>query len=284
VNPVDTEITALDARQISLLMSPVARQQLLKLSVLEETDSSNSALQRIPLQEQHAHAILAEQQTQGRGRRERSWYSPPGCNVYLSLGWQFPKGKLPLSLLPLVAAVCTCRALSRSGLQGHGIKWPNDILVSGAKLAGILVEMQASSQGPAHAVIGVGINVSMRQADEPHQQAESTIDRRWTDLDSQMPENSEGISRNSLVAALLEELLAGLSEYQNSVFHSFAGEWAELDLLRGNTIRLQLQATSTVGIARGISDDGGLLLEVVRSDGQADTCVFHAGEVSVDNE
>lgn len=275
---------AFDAGQISLLLSPLGRQRLLRLTLLDETDSSNLALQRLPLADQHAHAILAERQTQGRGRRQKSWHSPPGCNVYLSLGWRFPPGNLAFSMLPLVSAVCTCRALAHCGLQGHGVKWPNDILVRGSKLAGILVEMQATAGGPAHAVIGVGVNVSMRQDVKLRQAADLSIDRRWTDVDSHMPGDNGSISRNGLVAALLEKLLDGIHEFESSGFDSFLGEWRELDLLNGHRIRLQQQGKSTAGIARGISDDGGLLLEMTGPGGPVETRVFHAGEVSVHSD
>ena len=105
--------------------------------------------------------VLAECQTGGRGRREKSWHSPAGGNIYLSLGWWFRDCQWPLSTLPLIVAIAVCQALARAGLRGHGIKWPNDILVEGKKLAGILVEMQSAGSGPALAVIGVGLNVRM---------------------------------------------------------------------------------------------------------------------------
>ena len=80
---------ALDPQSIRERMLPPSLQLLERLTVLNETDSSNSALLRLPVEQQHAHAILAESQTRGRGRRQRDWYSPPGCTVYLSLGWNF---------------------------------------------------------------------------------------------------------------------------------------------------------------------------------------------------
>lgn len=76
----------LNAGLISNLMSPAARLQLLQLTILDVVDSTNSALQRLPAKQQHAHAILAESQSKGRGRRTRQWFSPPECNIYLSFG------------------------------------------------------------------------------------------------------------------------------------------------------------------------------------------------------
>ena len=156
------------------------RVKLREVTVLQATDSTNSALARLPAEQCHAHVMLAEKQTSGRGRRQRTWHSPAGGNIYLSLGWRFPLQAAALSTLPLVTALCLCRALDRAGLQGHGVKWPNDVLVNGAKLAGILVETQAVGSGPVLAVIGIGLNVRM-----PGQGSGSpaaAIDRPWTCL------------------------------------------------------------------------------------------------------
>ncbi len=115
---------------------PSLRARLRKVTVLAETDSTNSELSRLKPAEQHAHAILAERQTSGRGRRERKWHSPAGGNIYLSFAWRFSRGEYPFSTLPLVVAVAVANALKHIGLEGHGVKWPNDILVGGKKMAG----------------------------------------------------------------------------------------------------------------------------------------------------
>ena len=271
---------ALDPQIIRGRMLPPSLQLLERLTVLNETDSSNSALLRLPVEQQHAHAILAESQTRGRGRRQRDWYSPPGCNVYLSLGWSFTDNRA-LSTLPLVAAICTCRALERIGLRGHLIKWPNDILVSGAKLAGILVELQATAGGPAHAVIGIGLNVSMPEGSAAQIEADDIIDRSWTDLVSQMPGASGGVSRNDIAAALLDELLSGIRDYESAGFESFRAEWMALDELADREVRVQLQDSSISGIARGINVDGCLVLEERNPDGHTEQRIIYAGEVSV---
>jgi len=265
----------LDAGLIRATMAPAVLAKLGQLTLLQETDSTNTAVLRLPGDRQHAHAVLAEQQTGGRGRRQRSWHSPPGGNVYLSLGWWFRKNDWPLSTLPLVVAVAVCGALGRAGLRGHGIKWPNDILASGKKLAGILVELQSAGAGPALAVVGVGLNVRMPQADQDV--LKDVIDRPWTDLTSQMKDGSMGFSRNRLVALLLEELLDALACFESSGFEAFRGAWQELDLLQGRKILLEHSGQQIAGKAQGVDRNGGLLLETVASGVQ----VFHSGEVSV---
>jgi len=264
----------LDAGHIREAMVPAAQAKLRQLTLLQETDSTNTAVLRLPGDRQHAHAVLAECQTGGRGRRERSWHSPSGGNIYLSLGWWFRDCQWPLSTLPLIVAIAVCRALARAGLHGHGIKWPNDILVQGKKLAGILVELQSAGDSPALAVIGVGLNVRMPspQPGEP----ETVIDRPWTDLVSQLKPGEAGISRNRLVAFLLDELLEALVAFELAGFEGFSDTWRELDLLQGKRIQLEHNGQILAGVAHGVDKNGGLLLETAQSGIQ----VFHSGEVS----
>jgi len=268
--------SALDPAKIRGLMSPGPLQMLGQITSLAETDSTNSLLKRLPLDQQHAHAVFAQSQTSGRGRRQRSWFSPPGCNVYLSLGWFFRTSCGPLSTLPLAVAVVTCRALSRIGIEGHGIKWPNDILAGGAKLAGILVESQASGAEAIYTVIGVGLNVLM-----PAEGADAAINRPWTDIDSLLPGKEIEWSRHGIAAKLLQELLHGAGEFEASGFKTFEQEWRELDLLVGKEVLLQQNGAIISGVARGIDADGGLLLEMEEPGGKTVRQAFHAGEVSV---
>jgi BirA family biotin operon repressor/biotin-[acetyl-CoA-carboxylase] ligase len=269
---------ALDGERIAESVNPALRSRLRRVTVLAEVDSTNSALHRLSAAEQHGHAILAECQTLGRGRRQRHWHSPAGGNIYMSLGWRFEREDLVLSNLPLLAALSVASALSRIGLEGHGIKWPNDILVAKRKVAGILVELQSAGNAPASAVIGMGINVRMpaTQTQDPAK----IIDRPWTDLDSHLDAAHHPCSRNRLAVLLLDELLAALPRFEQSGFDAFRQAWNERDLLKGRRIRLQRDGGDVGGIAEGVNEDGGLRLK--RDNGTID--VFHSGEVSVFDE
>lgn len=266
---------ALNADLIREALSPPAGEQLQELTVLRETDSTNAALKQLAPNRRHAHAVLAEAQTAGRGRRHRSWYSPAGGNIYLSLGWQFGSRDLRLSTLPLVAGLCLCRALERAGLTGFGVKWPNDILVNGEKVAGILVETQSTGGGPVLAVVGVGLNVRMPSFDGDHPGA--VIDRPWTDLATQLPPDQRLASRNTLAAMLLEELLAGLVRFERDGFDAFQEEWRDRDLLSGKRLRLEGNGGFRYGRAIGIDHDGGLEVDI---DGYGPQ-VLYAADVSV---
>lgn len=253
-------------------LRPASNSLLRQVTVLEETDSTNSWLLRLPADQRHGHLVVAERQSRGRGRRERGWHSPAGGNIYMSFGWRFAPADLPFATLSLVAGLCVCGALDRAGLRGHGVKWPNDILVAGEKLAGILVEMQSAGTGPAIAVLGLGLNVSMPGSPG------LPIDRPWTDLASLL---ADRLPRNQLIALLLEELLQGLNLFEIEGFRPFAALWREWDLLRGQSVRLAQGRQRVSGIARGIDASGGLRLEVDGSGAPPVTRVFHAGEVSL---
>jgi BirA family biotin operon repressor/biotin-[acetyl-CoA-carboxylase] ligase len=266
----------LDLDRICERLSPAARELLRELTVLQETDSTNSALARLPAGQRHAHALLAEMQSSGRGRRQRSWYSPAGGNVYLSIGWRFADQSAALSTLPLVTALFLCRVLDRAGLRGHGIKWPNDILMNGAKLAGILVESQSMGSSPALAVIGIGLNVRMPGFGGPA----AIIDQPWTDLASQLPKEQRSVSRNELATLLLNELLPGLQCFESRGFEVFRDEWRKRDLLVGKRLRLEGNGGFQRGRAIGVEDDGGLSVDI---DGYGPQ-VLYAADVSIHDD
>lgn len=272
----------LDAERILAGMKPATRSSLTSLVVHHEVDSTNSELLRLPSDQLHASAVIADHQTSGRGRRQRSWHSPPGGNIYLSLGWQLNPHGWPLSTFPLVVALAVGQAMGRAGLRGHGIKWPNDILCNGKKLAGILVEMQSTGSGPAMAVIGVGLNVKMPGRDLDRLTA--VIDRPWTDLDSELNAEAHGdpvrVNRNELSSLLLNELIESIGFFETSGFEVFRPAWSDLDLLRGENVSLNYNGRQVAGIAAGVDRDGGLLLQTATDGIQ----VFHAGEVSLHRE
>lgn len=265
----------LSAQRIRGRLSPAATALLRELTVLPQIDSTNLALSRLPPDRRHGHALLAETQLEGRGRRQRSWYSPAG-NIYLSVGWRLDGPTGSLATLSLVAAVCVCRALEAGGLRGHVVKWPNDILVDGAKLAGILVETQSIGGGPALAVIGVGLNMRIPASAA----TDVPIDQPWTDLATTLARSGIGIERDEAAALLLDELLVGLDRFGREGFEPFRTAWEARDLLRGKRVRVEGGNGARSGTAQGIDEDGRLLVDF---DGEG-RGVVHAGDVSVRDE
>ena len=257
----------LDRSSILAALGPTVREKLQGLEIEASVDSTNSALHRLAVDEQHASAILAEHQTSGRGRRGRKWHSPYGKNIYLSMGWRFDQSMSELGCLSLLVALSVAQALHRAGLKGHQVKWPNDLLLDGRKLCGCLVEVQGDAQGPCNAVMGVGINVHM-----PANGAASGIDQPWTDLQSRLP----GCSRNVLATLLLEELTEQLHLFSEQGFAPFRGQWEQMDGLKGRVITVYGGSGAVAGTAMGIDARGALMLDT-----GTEVLSLHSGEVSL---
>jgi len=241
------------------------------LRVVAETGSTNADLLARPPGQAHRQALIADRQTGGRGRRGRGWFSPPGRNLYLSLGWRFAEGPGALAFLPLVLAVAVARAVEGLGLSGHGIKWPNDLVLGGEKLGGCLVEL-AGRGADCRAVLGVGLNVNLRGA-----AGVEAIDQPWTDLASHCP----GLSREAVAAAVLRSLLEALDAFEAAGlgaagFAPFQADWARFDVLDGQAVVLEREGAREAGTARGLGPRGGLL---VAQGGE--TREWLAGDVSV---
>lgn len=258
---------SLDQILILEQMDHQVRNQLTDLVIETSLDSTNSALQRLPVAQQHGTAILAEHQSAGRGRRGRQWHSPAGGNLYLSLGWRFRQPLAELGCLPLVVALSAAQALTRSGLAGHRVKWPNDLLLGGQKLCGCLVEMQGDAHGPCYAVLGVGINIRM-----PAAEVTAKINQPWTDLSVHLPD----CSRNSLAALLLEELIVQLSLFAEKGFTSFKQQWEQMDGLKGQLVDIVAGQRTLRGTVAGIDDNGALLLDT-----GIERLSLHSGEVTI---
>lgn len=259
-------------RPLELLDETRIRQELINagssadaaIVIHAELDSTNRWL--LAQQDVHARVCLTERQTEGRGRRGRHWVSPFAANVYLSMGWRFYAGPAALGGLSLAVGVAVIRALSSLGVDGLGLKWPNDVLANGAKLGGILLELRGETDGPSEVIIGIGINVAMPAAPA------TAIDQAWTDLTSL----KGPVSRNQLVAVLLVELQRCLHAFAREGFAAVHAEWQALDVFRGREVVLDAHREQVRGVVRGVDNNGALLLEC--ADGLRR---FNAGEVSL---
>lgn len=262
-------VELLEETQVRKRLTPGCNASLQTFTVLDKVDSTNSWL--MSRSNDFPGVCLAEWQTSGRGRRGRKWISPFAANLYLSLGWQFDDMPPGFTALGMVAAIAAVRALHAVNITGVAIKWPNDLLVSGSKLGGILVEIQGEPPGRVRAVIGIGINVRMPK------EAAAQIDQPWTDLATlatgEMPE------RNHLAAAMIEELVAALQEFAVQGFGAFAEDWRALDLVAGRPVHLQYQQQIINGTALGVDQDGALLLHT-----EAGTRRFVSGDLSLRNQ
>ncbi|KAA2285408.1 bifunctional biotin--[acetyl-CoA-carboxylase] ligase/biotin operon repressor BirA [Arenimonas fontis] len=257
----------LDARAMAAAMSPEARRQLSRLTVLFDTDSTNAVALREPAPARGCAVWLAERQQAGRGRRGRAWVSPLAAHVYLSVSRRFEGGIAALQGLSLAVGVVACEALRALGFADVGLKWPNDLLARGRKLGGILVEVGGEAAGPVRAVVGLGVNVQMPSA------MGRAIEQSWVDLAGLA---GGSVSRPMVASALLDALLPALAQFEREGPAPFLARWPRLDCLAGRPVRVACAGEVHEGTALGLSDDGALRLEVGGVERR-----FHAGEASL---
>lgn len=233
-------------------------QARLDVQLVDVIDSTNTALMNQALLGAASGTCLAaEVQTAGRGRRGRAWQSALGASLTFSLLWRFERGAADLGGLSLVVGVAVAQALRALGVDAQ-LKWPNDIVVRDQKLGGVLIETQGDMLGPTAAVIGVGINV--RLSDD----FKGSIDQVVTDIatetrDTAVP--SPALSRNTLLARVLAELVDILDEFQRGSFAVFQDRWRALNAHEGRIV--DVHATEGVFSARvvDVSAAGALVVD-----------------------
>jgi BirA family transcriptional regulator, biotin operon repressor / biotin---[acetyl-CoA-carboxylase] ligase len=249
-------VELLDARRIGAELGSQRLPRLRRLELLFEVDSTNSRLlAAAPPPGGHADACLTELQHAGRGRRGRRWIAPFGAGISLSVAWTFADGPRTLPALSLAVGVAVVRAVRRAGAQGLKLKWPNDIWFNDRKIGGVLIELRAEASGPAHVVIGVGINVALPPPARREIEAGGARVAALADACAAAP------SRNLVAGAILDELLSMLPVFEREGFAAFRDEWAALDALSGRPARVLLADTTISGNARGVDPDGALLLD-----------------------
>ena len=228
------------------------------VAVLASIDSTNAELsRRAALGAPSGLCVVAESQTAGRGRRGRTWHSALGASLTLSLLWRVDKGAAELAGLSLVVGLAILRALQDIGLRDPDcvkLKWPNDIVADGAKLAGVLIETQGDMLGPTTAVIGIGINVHLSDA------MKMSIDQPATDVNALC---ARAPSRNRLLARVLQELVIVLDEFQQSGFGTFKTAWREHHALHAAPVRVLFGDGSVLNATvKDVANDGALIVTV----------------------
>ena len=197
--------------------------------------------------------IVADEQSAGRGRFERTWVSPPGVNLYLSLLLR-PSPEIAAQL-SMVAPLALARSLRRIALGQGGpvtIKWPNDVRMGGRKIGGILIESSLAQDGAeSFAIVGVGVNVNFDAAEHPDIRDTAT---------SLLSELGRPVPRLRVLAALMEETEALYLSLQQG--GSVREEWALLLDTLGQRVTVTWGDIVYEGMAEGVDDEGGLLLRL----------------------
>lgn len=235
-----------------------------RIDVVESTGSTNADLvARAVDPAVDRQALLAEEQVSGRGRHARAWVSPPRAQISLSILVRLP-GIDPAALgwLPLLTGIAVVDALRGTAGVAPELKWPNDVLLDGRKLAGILAEVAATGIAPA-VVVGIGMNVDLAEAELPVPHATSLAVAGAADTD-----------RTALSAAILTEFARRFTAWERSGWASeeLAAAYRDRCATIGLDVRAELPGGKVVtGVATGIDDTGRLLI--------GDTAVS-AGDVS----
>jgi BirA family biotin operon repressor/biotin-[acetyl-CoA-carboxylase] ligase len=231
-----------------------------KVVVLEKTSSTNDYLKSVSKNNKDIIACFAEAQTAGKGRLQRQWYSPFAENIYLSLLYPFEKDMSELGGLSLVIALAICDALESVvdlGEKKLSVKWPNDILIDGCKLAGILIEIEAESNGLCQLIIGIGINVNMRKA------FKKDIDQNWVSL---LKMTNQTIDRNLIGSKVIDVLIDYIEEFSSTGLTGFKKEWQKRDCLAGGVVSVVSGSNKVSGACLGINTQGHLKIKTKKGD------------------
>ncbi len=227
----------------------------------EETDSTNEDAKRHS-SEAHGTLFISELQNAGKGRLGRSWESPKGSGICMSLLLKPDILPQDISQITLIAGIAVCRAV------GHGakIKWPNDIVLGARKVCGILTEMSAEINRVNYVVCGIGINVNTSGFPKELEDRACSI---FTETGARTP-------RNELIASVMNEFEPLYESFINNGFASAADEYRRLCLTLGKDVRVISHKETVTGTAVDIDNEGGLIVRT-----SAGTMSISSGEVSV---
>jgi BirA family biotin operon repressor/biotin-[acetyl-CoA-carboxylase] ligase len=264
-------VELLDEQGIRAAIADRQIARLRSLTLKFDVDSTNSRLLAcLPPPEGLADVMLTEMQHAGRGRRGRHWAAPFGGCIAMSMGWSFCDTAKASPALSLCVGVAVSRALARAGAAGIGVKWPNDLWLHDRKVGGVLIELRAESSGPAHVVIGIGLNVALTPAVRRQLEAPGVRVAAVADACAAAP------SRNLIAGAIIDELLSMLVRFERDGFSAYRDAWTSLDVLRDRPAQILMGNTVVCGTARGVDSQGALQLE---RDGRLQT--FVSGEASL---
>ena len=265
---LNRSIELLSANNIKKHLALDVRQSCQQLDVLFKADSTNSVLlSRLENEQIHAHVVLAEYQSQGRGRRGNQWLASIASGIMLSVGWRFEIAPNNSGLLSLFMGVAAARSLQSAGINNVGLKWPNDIIVDNQKIGGILIEVRGEASGPLDVVIGIGINYQIPETIKPQ------IKQAVTDI---CAHTYQEVSRNEFAAELITNVFKVLQELEANDGHDLLNEWRELDCHIEQEAKLILPNEEIEGVLKGVDDQGALLMSV-----SGEIKSYNAGEISL---
>ena len=211
--------------------------------------------------------VTAEHQSAGRGRQGRVWESPANRNFYGSFVLRPDVAQADLAPITLVAALAVADAIRAMGFAEAAIKWPNDLLLGGRKVAGILTELDNLADGGFFVVVGIGVNLNLWEEDFPPELRAKAGSLAW--------HGGRPVDRSAFVEGLTQSFLDRIRAFEQQGFAGLRGEYEQRHALQGKEVRVD-GGEGCSGRVLGVDDAGALLLATAQ--GQR---AIHAGEVTL---
>jgi len=225
-----------------------------KITVLSEAVSSNSVAFRMAEDgAEDGSVVIAEGQTGGKGRLGRSWASPPGVNLYCSIILRPPIQPVAAPQLTFLSVIAVARAIEQLTTLKTRIKWPNDILIEGKKVAGLLNEMSAETDKVNFVILGIGVNLNMTRDQFP-----DNLRHAATSL---FIESGVKVERNFFARVMLQELDSLYVTFLSDGYAPARREWLERSWLEGAMVTVTDSNSVRSGRVTGIDEYGALLLD-----------------------
>jgi len=224
-----------------------------KLYYYPQTGSTNDEAYRLGAEGlPEGTVVVAESQTKGKGRMERVWHSPAGSNIYTSLILRPPLRPAAAPQISLVAGVAVAELLEQYCPGRVELKWPNDVLIQGKKICGILAQMKTAGEDIDFVVVGIGINVNIGQSQFP-----AEILKTATSLSI---ETGREIARQDLIISLYENFAKWYIKLLQNGFATIKEKWLNMAPMIGQTVQILFQNEIVVGKALDLADDGSLII------------------------
>jgi BirA family transcriptional regulator, biotin operon repressor / biotin---[acetyl-CoA-carboxylase] ligase len=259
---LNEKLSALDIYEIKAFL-PDSHKHLSKiLKIVYQTTSTNTELHS----DNSNQILLTEYQSAGKGRNNRDWVSPVGYNIYLSVKFtNFANDNI--SFLPIYFSILIAEALTKAGVEGLSIKWPNDLYLHNKKFSGSILDCYSLNSNNT-LVFGVGINVSMPVGNI------KKIEQDYTSLSQYY--NNELINRNYLLSCLLPKLYSCFENYQSSLINEYIKRFNKFNLLVGKELLIKEQKKSYIAKYERLNRDGSLRVKINNQ-----SCDLYAADISV---
>jgi len=242
------------------------------LKFFHETDSTNQVLKKMAAQNApEGTVVISDMQCAGRGRRGKAWSSKPNLGIWMSILLRPNLHPNSVQTLTLAASVAVMRALEPLNIDGTGIKWPNDILINGKKVCGILTELSAEAEKVDWVIIGIGLNVNHRESDFP-----DDISSVATSL--RMNVNKSSLLDRSVIAAdIIDEMEKVYGSFIEKGSAWVVQEWKKYNVTLGKRIKIINQQGVTNAEVIDITEEGRLIVK----DEKGKVLELYSGEISI---